>query len=77
MPQAHFDAKPVKKSPPSEEFFFFGDLSISAQKDPLNLHIAKMVSSTALTSKVDSGSPYQLDTPQVSKIQTTKPLRNR
>lgn len=36
-----------------------------------------MVSSTALTSKVDSGSPYQLDTPQVSKIQTTKPLRNR
>lgn len=54
---------PDKSPPPSENFFL--SLVIIAEKSESSLQLDKMVSSTALTSKVASGSPYQLDKPQV------------
>lgn len=54
---------PDKPPPPSENFFL--SLDIVAEKSESSLQPHKMVSSTALTSKVASGSPYQLDKPQV------------
>jgi hypothetical protein len=61
--QTNHVPSPDESSPPSENFFFIFD-SI-AEKSRLSLQSDKMPSSTALTSKVTTGSPYQLDTPQV------------